>query len=124
MVAIVLPFEKPGPAAVRITRDWYAPVGGVLMAGCGLYAMIGFPLDDVWHRIFGQDVTLWSATHVLMIGGMALAVLGTIMLNVEGLRARTRSGKPFRPTLWNLPLRTFQWLLMPATVLLILSLLQ
>lgn len=43
MVSVVLPFDKPGPAAVRITRNWYAPVGGVLMAGCGLYAMIGFP---------------------------------------------------------------------------------
>ena len=30
------------------------------MAGCGMYALIGFPLDDVWHRIFGQDVTLWA----------------------------------------------------------------
>lgn len=43
MVAIVLPFDRPGPAAVRITNNWHAPVGGVLMAGCGLYAMIGFP---------------------------------------------------------------------------------
>jgi drug/metabolite transporter (DMT)-like permease len=58
--AIVLPYEKPGPFAIRITRNWYAPVGGVLMAGCGLYALMGFPLDDVWHRIFGQDVTLWG----------------------------------------------------------------
>src|SRR5581483_1812013 len=31
---------------------------------------------------------------------------------------------PFKATIWNLPLRTFQWLLMPAAVLLILSLLQ
>ncbi|HVR00305.1 MAG TPA: hypothetical protein VMS16_16125, partial [Mycobacterium sp.] len=44
MTAVVLPYDKPGPAAVRITRNWYAPVGGVLMAGCGLYALTGFPL--------------------------------------------------------------------------------
>src|ERR1700709_2625225 len=30
MTAIVLPFDQPGPAAVRITRNWHAPVGGVL----------------------------------------------------------------------------------------------
>ena len=42
-VAIMLPYEKPGPSAVRITRNWYAPVGGFLMAGCGLYALTGFP---------------------------------------------------------------------------------
>ena len=34
MLAVVIPFDKPGPAAVRITRNWYAPVGGILMAGC------------------------------------------------------------------------------------------
>ena len=33
MLAVVLPFDKPGPAALRITRNWYAPVGGLLMAG-------------------------------------------------------------------------------------------
>lgn len=58
--AVVLPFDRPGPAAVRITDHWHAPVGGLVMAGCGLYALMGFPLDDVWHRIFGQDVTLWG----------------------------------------------------------------
>jgi hypothetical protein len=86
MTAIVLPFDKPGPAAVRITENWYAPVGGVLMAGCGLYAMIGFPLDDVWHRIFGQDVTLWGPTHLMMIGGACFSLFAVLMLEREGER--------------------------------------
>lgn len=84
MIAIVLPFDKPGPAAVRITRNWYAPVGGVLMAGCGMYAMIGFPLDDIWHRIFGQDVTLWGPTHLMMIGGACFSLFAVLMLEREG----------------------------------------
>ena len=86
-MACVLPYDKPGASAVRITRDWYAPVGGILMAGCGLYALIGFPLDDVWHRIFGQDVTLWGPTHLMMIGGAGFSTLSAIMLNHEGLKA-------------------------------------
>ena len=86
-MACVLPYEKPGASAVRITRNWYAPVGGLLMAGCGLYALLGFPLDDVWHRIFGQDVTLWGPTHLMMIGGAGFATLSAIMLNHEGLKA-------------------------------------
>lgn len=85
-IAVVLPFDKPGPAAVRITRDWYAPVGGVLMAGCGLYALIGFPLDDIWHRIFGQDVTLWGPTHLMMIGGAGFSLFAVLMLEYEGGR--------------------------------------
>ncbi len=84
MTAIVLPFDKPGPAAVRITRNWYAPVGGVQMAGCGMYAMIGFPLDDIWHRIFGQDVTLWGPTHLMMIGGAGFSLFAVLMLEREG----------------------------------------
>lgn len=87
MLSVVIPFGKPGPAAVRITRNWYAPVGGVLMAGCGLYAMIGFPLDDIWHRIFGQDVTLWGPTHLMMIGGANFSLFAVLMLEYEGARA-------------------------------------
>jgi hypothetical protein len=85
--AIVLPYEKPGPFAVRITKDWYAPVGGILMAGCGLYALTGFPLDDVWHRIFGQDVTLWGPTHLMMIGGAGFATISALILEYEGDKA-------------------------------------
>jgi hypothetical protein len=87
MLSVVIPFDKPGPGAVRITRNWYAPVGGVLMAGCGLYAMIGFPLDDIWHRIFGQDVTLWGPTHLMMIGGANFSLFAVLMLEYEGARA-------------------------------------
>ena len=83
-LACILSYDKPGPAAVRITRTWYAPVGGILMAGCGLYALIGFPLDDVWHRIFGQDVTLWGPTHLMMIGGAGFATISALMLEHEG----------------------------------------
>ncbi|BDB42920.1 hypothetical protein Mkiyose1665_44580 [Mycobacterium kiyosense] len=84
MIAVVLPFDKPGPAPVRITKDWHAPVGGVLMAGCGLYALIGFPLDDIWHRLFGQDVTLWGPTHLMMIGGACFSLFAVLMLEYEG----------------------------------------
>lgn len=88
--AMVLPLdEKPGVAAVRITDDWYAPVGGIVMAGCGVYALLGFPLDDIWHRIFGQDVTLWGPTHLMMIGGAGFSTLAALYLEYEGRKART-----------------------------------
>jgi hypothetical protein len=93
-MACVLPYDKPGPSAVRITRDWYAPVSGLLMAGCGLYALIGFPLDDIWHRIFGQDVTLWGPTHLMMIGGAGFSTLSALLLNHEGLKAMGDDAPP------------------------------
>ena len=57
------------------------------MAGCGLYALTGFPLDDVWHRIFGQDVTLWGPTHLMMIGGAGFSTISALLLEYEGQRA-------------------------------------
>ena len=95
MSAIVYPRdgEKPGIAAVRITRNWYAPVSGIFIAACGLYALIGFPLDDVWHRLFGQDVTLWGPTHLMLIGGAGLSTAGIILLNREAEIAMRLRGK-------------------------------
>lgn len=95
--AVVLPRgeeEKPGPSAVRITDHWYAPVGGLVMAGCGLYALMGFPLDDIWHRIFGQDVTLWGPTHLMMIGGAGFSTLAAAYLELEGKRVRGPDAPP------------------------------
>src|SRR3954463_7094001 len=87
IIAVVLGAPKSVPTSVRITRDWYAPLGGVLTLMCGGFALAGFPLDDVWHRLFGQDVTLWGPTHVLMVGGASLATLGMWVLLVEGKRS-------------------------------------
>jgi len=36
--------DRPGPTAIRITRDWYAPLGGLMMCGAGLFSLLGFPL--------------------------------------------------------------------------------
>lgn len=94
MSAVVYPRggEKPGIASVRITRQWYAPVSGIMIAACGLYALIGFPLDDVWHRLFGQDVTLWGPTHLMLIGGAGLSTAGIILLSREGEYGRNKAG--------------------------------
>ncbi|MGN6664824.1 MAG: hypothetical protein ACTHK6_11570 [Solirubrobacterales bacterium] len=85
--AMVLPKEKPSSVAIRIGRDWWAPLGGVLICACGAFSLIGFPLDDVWHRLFGQDVTLWGPTHLMLIGGAAMTLVGIAVLSVEGMRA-------------------------------------
>ena len=76
--------EKPGPAAVRFIKGWDVPVGGLLLTGAGFYALLGFPLDDVWHRLFGQDVTLWGPTHLMLITGAGLSIIGLLILEQEG----------------------------------------
>jgi hypothetical protein len=76
--------ERPGPAAVHFIRGWDVPVGGLLITGAGFYALLGFPLDDVWHRLFGQDVTLWGPTHLMLITGAGLSIIGLLILEQEG----------------------------------------
>src|SRR3712207_917337 len=84
---------KPSATAVKLTGDWYAPLGAVLMTACAGFALSGFPLDDVWHRLFGQDVTLWGPTHLMLIGGASLATLAAAILVAEGARAVTKTGR-------------------------------
>ncbi len=91
-LAMVLPEGRPSETAVRLGPDWYAPLGGVLICACGAFSLIGFPLDDIWHRLFGQDVTLWGPTHLMLIGGAAMTLIGIGVLTVEGMRASAQRG--------------------------------
>jgi hypothetical protein len=85
--------ERPSPVA--LTLGWVGPgpglslpVGGALLITCGAFALTGFPLDDFWHRMFGQDVTLWGPTHLVMINGAILSVPVLAVLALESRRAR------------------------------------
>jgi len=95
-VAMVLPLSRPSPTSVRITGDWHAPLGGLLICACGAFALTGFPLDDMWHRLFGQDVTLWGPTHLMLIGGAAMTLVGMAVLTVEGMRTSGWAGASTR----------------------------
>lgn len=83
VVSVTLGTERTHPTAVRIAERWRAPVGGLLMLLCAAVAVAGFPLDDLWHRIFGQDVTLWSPTHIQMVAGASLVPLALWVLAAE-----------------------------------------
>ena len=92
VIAILFGAEKSA-TSVQTAEGWHVPVGGVLLLVCGGIAVLGFPLDDVWHRLFGQDVTLWSPTHIQMVGGAALSTLALLVLQTEGTRAAIDKAK-------------------------------
>jgi hypothetical protein len=100
VAAIALPLERPGRTAVRIAPGWEAPMGGMLLFLCAAFALAGFPLDDIWHRLFGQDVTLWGPTHLMLIGGASLATIAALVLSAEGVAVmrEQRGGSPARLT--------------------------
>ncbi|HET7530612.1 MAG TPA: hypothetical protein VFJ98_06595 [Mycobacteriales bacterium] len=85
VLAVVLD-KDDHPNGVRLRQGWRVSIGGALLLLCGMIALAGFPLDDLWHTMFGQDVTLWGPTHIQMIGGASLATLGTWILEEEGRR--------------------------------------
>jgi hypothetical protein len=64
-------------------------------------AATGFPLDDLWHRFYGIDVTMWGPTHLLMIGGASFTPIALWLMFAEGGGPRlARAGRvDFRPVL-------------------------
>src|SRR3954469_21256510 len=77
--------EHPGRSAIRVASNYEVPLGGALIAAAGAFALVGFPLDDLWHRLFGQDVTLWGPTHLIMLSGGLLTLVGVAVLFEEGV---------------------------------------
>jgi hypothetical protein len=86
-LALLIGRSEDHDGGVRIGQR-RVPLGGVLLFVCGVIALLGFPLDDTWHRLFGEDVTLWGPTHLQMVGGAALSTLAIWILIVEGKNAR------------------------------------
>jgi hypothetical protein len=78
--------RKPLRSSLHLpSLGWDAPIGAILIFACGAFSLTAFPLDDVWHRIFGQDVTLWSPTHLMLITGASLSVFGALALYREAM---------------------------------------
>ena len=79
--------RDPLPAGtVKLTKYWRVPLGAGLLLGCGAFSLLGFPLDDVWHKLFGQDVTLFGPTHLMLIGGASMSTYAGWILMMEGLQ--------------------------------------
>ncbi|MTV25394.1 hypothetical protein FTX61_08235 [Nitriliruptoraceae bacterium ZYF776] len=87
LFAIVLGDDEPRPGSFELRPGWHVSIGGGLLLLCGSLALLGFPIDDVWHRIFGQDVTLWSPPHIQMVAGASLCTIAMWILFVEAERS-------------------------------------
>ncbi len=83
-LAMTMPVGVRRPSWVRITRDWYVPPAAIVMLATSFFSMSGFPLDDIWHNLFGQDVTLWGPTHLMLISGGLFLFFALAMFVREG----------------------------------------
>lgn len=98
IVCATLAYNQEMPRRpLKVLRRWNVPMGAVIMIAAGSIALLGFPADDLWHRLFGQDVTEWGPTHVMMIGGAVTAPLALPLLRAEaaqiGYRRKGLLGK-------------------------------
>lgn len=90
-----------GLASVERAAVWrrfgplHVPVSGLALVVLSGGAALGFPLDDLWHRAYGIDVTMWGPTHLLMIGGASLTPIALLLTYAEAggprLRGREQS---------------------------------
>ncbi|HEV8141837.1 MAG TPA: hypothetical protein VGQ77_03210 [Methylomirabilota bacterium] len=86
-----------GLLAVETARHRSGPVPPPMMRMLGLVGtrgahlaawgialtVLAAPIDDLWHRLFGIDVTLWSPPHLLGLAGAAVNSLGCVVLARE-----------------------------------------
>ncbi|UCH25418.1 MAG: hypothetical protein JSV66_16030 [Trueperaceae bacterium] len=65
--------RRESPLHLTVGRFRLHP--GVLIVSVGAALELFFtPADELWHRLFGMDVTLWAPMH--LIGVMGLSLLG------------------------------------------------
>ncbi len=88
LLSVLLGTEEKRSGSFEPRAGWHVSTGGALLLLCGVIALAGFPIDDLWHRIFGQDVTLWSPPHIQMVAGASLCTLAMWLLFVEAERSR------------------------------------
>ncbi len=53
--------------------------------------VLAAPIDDLWHRTFGLDVTLWSPSHLLGLVGGILNAVACCVIACEVYPARSRA---------------------------------
>ena len=79
----------PRPGTMRLLGLWGTRGYHIAAWGIGL-TVIAAPIDDLWHRLFGIDVTLWSPPHVLGLIGAAVNALGCLLIAIEVYPPRSR----------------------------------
>jgi len=68
------------------TRGFHLAAWGIALT------VLAAPIDDLWHRLFGIDVTLWSPPHLLGLLGAAINTLGCFLIAREVYPATSRAG--------------------------------
>ena len=69
---------------LRGTRGFHVAAWGAAIT------VAAAPIDDLWHRLFGIDVTVWSPPHLLGFLGGAVSALGGFVIAREAYPPASR----------------------------------
>ena len=81
--------RDPGLVSVlglRGTRGFHLAAWGIALT------VLAAPIDDLWHRLFGLDVTIWSPPHLLGILGAVINSLACLLIAREVYPDRSWTG--------------------------------
>ncbi len=70
---------------LRGTRGFHVAAWGVAVT------VAAAPIDDLWHRLFGLDVTIWSPPHLLGFLGGAINSVGCLLIAREVYAPESRA---------------------------------
>jgi hypothetical protein len=101
--------EAGGLRARASAGLWVTAVGAV-------WFLASAPFDDLWHRLYGIDVTIWSPPHLSLIAAACTMVLGTLLVLLQERRhVRVASSSPLeRGLTFGLMVVAITFLLQPA----------
>ena len=72
------------PGADEVTVLGLTSTPGFQLAAWGIaLTVLAAPIDDLWHRLFGIDVTLWSPPHMLGLLGAMVATAACMLVARE-----------------------------------------
>jgi hypothetical protein len=82
--------RDPAPGMVRFggftgTPGYHVAAWGILVT------VLAAPIDDLWHRLFGLDVTLWSPPHLLGLAGGTINSVACWLIAREAYPAGSRT---------------------------------
>src|SRR5262245_22121226 len=78
----------PPPGTVRVFGLVGTPGFHLSWWGIAL-TLLAAPIDDLWHRLFGIDVTLWSPPHLLGMLGAQVNSVACLLIALELWPARS-----------------------------------
>ncbi|HVF74579.1 MAG TPA: SDR family NAD(P)-dependent oxidoreductase [Acidimicrobiales bacterium] len=70
---------------------WRVPLGAGALALAGAASMVAFGADEIWHRLYGLDVSMWGPTHLTMVSAAAFSPFAVWLLLGE---AGPGAGRP------------------------------